>query len=263
MGNKKYMENKNQKMLDLPIVSSEFLNDRYVLMKFKLEESINASPGQFVQLKIENSPKTFLRRPISICYIDEKTNLLWLLVQVIGEGTNVLTHYPIGTSVNMLLPLGNGFSTNIRNKKVILIGGGVGTAPLLSLGHKLYESGNEVFFLLGGRTASDIVLADEFKKYGTLLITTEDGSLGEKGFVTNHSSLEKLKFDRIYSCGPKPMMKNVAKYAQNNSIECEVSLENMMACGIGACLCCVEDTKQGNLRVCKEGPVFNIKRLKW
>lgn len=104
---------------------------------------------------------------------------------------------------------------------------------------------------------------DLFKGVGTVYVTTEDGSAGEKGFVTNHPILQREKFDLIQTCGPKPMMKAVAAYAKTNNIECEASLENMMACGLGACLCCVEKTKEGNVCVCKEGPVFNIKKLLW
>lgn len=122
--------------------------------------------------------------------------------------------------------------------------------------------GVEPTFLLGARKASDLLLMDEFKRYGRVFVTTEDGSEGEKGFVTNHSVLNE-QFDRISTCGPKPMMVAVAKYAAKAGVDCEASLENMMACGVGACLCCVEKTTEGHLCVCKEGPVFNIKKLLW
>ena len=125
------------------------------------------------------------------------------------------------------------------------------------------QAGIEPTFLLGARTKEDLLEIDLFKQYGRVLVTTEDGSEGEKGFVTNHSVLQKEHFDRIATCGPKPMMVAVARYAQQADIECEASLENMMACGLGACLCCVEKTIQGNLCVCKEGPVFNVKQLLW
>ena len=123
--------------------------------------------------------------------------------------------------------------------------------------------GCEPIFLLGARSAKDLLMLDEFNKYGKVCITTEDGTAGEKGFVTNHSILGKIRFDRIATCGPKPMMIAVAKYASKNNIECEASLENKMACGVGACLCCVENTTEGNVCVCKEGPVINIKKLLW
>ena len=118
-------------------------------------------------------------------------------------------------------------------------------------------------FSLGGRSACDVLQLDMFKEYGDVYITTEDGSEGEKGFVTQHSILSSERFDRISTCGPKPMMVAVARYAKSNNITCEVSLENMMACGVGACLCCVENTNEGHVCVCKEGPVFNVNKLLW
>ena len=149
--------------------------------------------------------------------------------------------------------------------KPLLIGGGVGVAPLLFLGQEFAEHGIRPTFLFGGRTNDLILRKEEFQKYGDLFMTTEDGSAGEKGFVTNHSLLmDSEAFDRIYACGPTPMLKAVARWAKEHEMACEVSLEHKMACGIGACLCCVEDTAdQGNVCVCKEGPVFEIDRLKW
>lgn len=255
---------KQNSMLDLEIIYSEYLNDQYFLLKLYSAEGLpKMYPGQFVQVKIDNSPSTFLRRPVSICNVDEKEDILWLLVKIVGEGTKTLSTYSVGAKVNMIIPLGRGYSMSKRGEKVLLVGGGVGVAPLLYLGRTLNNSGVNVNFLLGGRKASDLLLLDEFNKYGNVYFTTEDGSQGEKGFVTNHSVLKDSCFNMIYVCGPKPMMQAIALYARSNNINCEVSLENEMACGIGACLCCVEDTKEGNLCVCKEGPVFNIKRLKW
>lgn len=219
-------------------------------------------PGQFVEVRVDNSPSTFLRRPISINYVDYDRNELWLLVAGIGDGTRRLCKLREGDIVNCLLPLGNGFS-QLSNKKVLLVGGGVGVAPLLWQGCKLKQDGSEPSFLLGARSAKDLLELDLFKKIGNVYVTTEDESEGEKGFVTNHSVLQREKFDAIQTCGPKPMMKAVARYAKANGISCEASLENMMACGLGACLCCVEKTVEGNLRVCQDGPVFNIDKLLW
>jgi len=132
------------------------------------------------------------------------------------------------------------------------------------LGRKHKEEGNEVTFLLGGRTSNDIHITEEFKQYGKVLITTEDGSLGEKGRVTDHSIFQNIQyFTHIFTCGPDPMMKALGKIAQANDIECEISLENTMACGFGACLCCVTETTTGNRCVCTDGPVFNVNELKW
>jgi dihydroorotate dehydrogenase electron transfer subunit len=168
-----------------------------------------------------------------------------------------------GDVMNCVLPLGNGFTPARSGEKVLLIGGGVGVAPLLYMGAQMQQAGVEPTFLLGARTAGDLLLLDEFKRYGRVYVTTEDGSAGEKGFVTNHSLLGQETFDRISCCGPTPMMKAVARLAREKGIACEVSLENLMACGVGACLCCVEKTTQGNLCVCKDGPVFNIEQLLW
>lgn len=218
-------------------------------------------PGQFVQVEIPNSKNTFLRRPISVNFVDEDANELWLLVRKAGEGTSHLISTQPNSVINLILPLGNGFTVN-RSGHGLLIGGGVGVAPLLQLGKAMKANGVDFSFLLGARSAADLLELEYFKRYGTVHVATEDGSLGEKGFVTQHSALN-ANVDFIACCGPQPMMKALAKIAKDRNIDCEVSLENTMACGLGACLCCVEDTTDGNVCVCKEGPVFNIKKLKW
>lgn len=249
--------------LDLRVVSATHLSDHHVLLKLTHDNALpDMMPGQFVETRIDNSPSTFLRRPISINYVNYDRNELWLLVAGIGDGTRRLCQLHENDIVNCLLPLGNGF-TRLPHKKVLLVGGGVGVAPLLWQGYKLKQEGAEPSFLLGARSAKDLLELDFFKEIGPVYITTEDESEGEKGFVTNHSILQREKFDLIQTCGPKPMMKAVAKYAKANGISCEASLENMMACGLGACLCCVEKTVEGNLRVCQDGPVFNIDKLLW
>ncbi|MDP4278475.1 MAG: dihydroorotate dehydrogenase electron transfer subunit [Bacteroidota bacterium] len=249
-------------IMDCRLTYKEFLNDRYVLMKYEMPEPLPAAyAGQFAQVRIDGSPTTYLRRPISICLINQGHEL-WLLVQLVGDGTKVLAKAETGDLINMILPLGNGFTIPEAPQKCLLVGGGVGVAPMLMLGRQLLESGHTVNFLLGGRTATDLVLLQDFSSVGQVYCTTEDGSAGEKGFVTNHSILAQ-SFDRIYACGPKPMMKAVAAYAKKNDTFCEVSLENLMACGIGACLCCVEDTVNGHVCTCTDGPVFNTNLLKW
>jgi dihydroorotate dehydrogenase electron transfer subunit len=166
--------------------------------------------------------------------------------------------------LNCLLPLGNGFTMpQSSEERILLVGGGVGVAPLLYMGAQMAKMGCIPTFLLGARTAKDLLMLDIFKSYGRVCVTTEDGSEGEKGFVTNHSLLQNERFDRIATCGPTPMMKAVARYSRKAQTECEASLENLMACGLGACLCCVEKTTEGNLCVCKDGPVFNIRKLLW
>lgn len=221
-------------------------------------------PGQFVEVQVKGSETTFLRRPISINNVDYDANELHLLVHVVGEGTAQMAKLQAGDTLNCVLPLGNGFTLpQSTDDRVLLVGGGVGVAPLLYMGRKVREMGATPVFLLGAKTEKDLLMLDEFRQIGDVHVTTEDASLGEKGFVTNHSVLENETFTRIQVCGPKPMMVAVARYAKAKGVECEVSLENMMACGLGACLCCVEKTVQGNLCVCKDGPVFNIQKLLW
>lgn len=251
-------------ILDLTVRAVEHLSPKHVLLKLTDEKALpEMLPGQFVEVRVDGSPTTFLRRPISINYVDRAKKELWLMVAMIGDGTRRLGELKAGDILNCVLPLGNSFTMPAeRQEKVLLVGGGVGMAPMLMMGATMSQQGFEPTFLLGGRTDKDILELDLFQKYGRVFVTTEDGSMGEKGFVTNHSVLQE-HFDRVCTCGPKPMMVAVARYAREKNIECEASLENMMACGLGACLCCVEKTTEGNLCVCKEGPVFNIKRLLW
>ncbi len=219
-------------------------------------------PGQFVQVAA-NTPGVFLRRPISINDVNYDQNTIDLLIRKAGKGTSTLVALKEGDKLNILLPLGNGFSFDVASgSRLLLIGGGVGVAPLLYLGRKLKEAGHKPEFLLGARSAADLLELDDFAAVGTVHVSTEDGSMGEHGLVTRHSALEG-NIDTIYCCGPAPMMKAVAAIARERAINCEVSLENMMACGLGACLCCVENTVKGNVCVCTEGPVFNINLLNW
>lgn len=252
-------------VLDLTVSAVERINEKYVLIRLADDKPLpDMLPGQFVEVRVDNSPTTFLRRPISISFVDRSRNELWLLVAAIGDGTRAMASLAVGSRLNCLLPLGNGFTMpSSASERVLLVGGGVGVAPLLYMGAEMRRCGCEPTFLLGARRSADLLLLDHFRRYGRVFVTTEDGSAGERGFVTNHSVLQSEHFDRIQTCGPKPMMLAVARYAAAAGIDCEASLENMMACGVGACLCCVEKTTEGNLCVCKEGPVFNINKLLW
>ncbi len=252
-------------ILDLKVVSVEPLSDKHVLIKLTDSKPLpQILPGQFVEVRVDHSPTTMLRRPISVNFVDREHNQLWLLVALVGDGTRQLGKLQAGENLNCVLPLGNGFTMPSDSvKKFLLVGGGVGVAPLLYFGLQIKKMGAEPTFLLGAKTAKDLLELDEFAKIGRVYITTEDGSVGEQGFVTNHSILQNEQFDMISTCGPKPMMLNVARYAHKVDVECEVSLENKMACGVGACLCCVEKTTKGNQCVCKDGPVVNIKDLLW
>lgn len=274
---------------DFKIVSNETLSSRLFLLRLTPVDGsqiAECKPGQFVEVRVDGEPKVFLRRPISIHRIDREHNELWLLIQKAGNGTNHLSELRACDNINIVYPLGNGFSpvpaVEGRRASVLLVGGGVGVAPLLETGYAFKEQGVDVTFLLGTRSCSDLVSVAQYCQAGELYVTTEDGSVVagldgqdeagraycQKGFATQHSILQEGFFDGIRVCGPGPMMKAVAKvvneWKQNETPHfCEVSLENKMACGLGVCLCCVEDTKDGHKCVCSEGPVFDIKDLKW
>ena len=252
-------------MLDLILKENRILSSQYNLLILTSNEKIpEILPGQFAEVRVDGSPTTFLRRPISIHYVDYELNELWLLIQIKGDGTKRLATMVAGESLNLLFPLGNSFNKPANEKaNVLLVGGGCGVAPLLYLGSYLKKSGFKVNFLLGARSKSDLIELCEYERFGNVFTTTEDGSHGERGFVTQHSVLNNPDFDYFYTCGPTPMMKAVARHALKTKATCEVSLENTMACGIGACLCCVTDTTEGHVCVCTEGPVFNITKLKW
>ena len=254
-----------KKVLDLAVIANLNLNESYVLLKLSAKSPLpHCEPGQFAELRVDGSSTTFLRRPISINWIDRDKNEIWFLIQKVGDGTKRLAELQKGDLLNTILPLGNTF--NLPSKegaKALLIGGGVGVAPLLMLGKKLVESGFKPSFLLGARSGADLLQLDDFARLGEVFTTTEDGSQGEKGYVVHHSILESGQFDAIYTCGPKPMMVAVAHYAKERGIYCQASLENTMACGFGACLCCVENTTKGHICACTEGPVFNVEELLW
>lgn len=249
---------------DLLVAAVEYPSPGYVLLRLTDTEPLGEIlGGQFVEIRVDGSLSTFLRRPISVNYVDTQRNELHLLIHVVGEGTRSLSQLRAGDRLNVLFPLGNGFTRGRAGEKVLLVGGGVGIAPLLEYGRQLREAGAQPQFLLGGRSRDNMLMLDRFEALGKVYVTTEDGSMGEQGFVTQHSLLQKPDFDRISVCGSKPMMMAVAKYSKEHCIRCEVSLENMMACGLGACLCCVEKTVKGNVCVCKQGPVFDVQELNW
>lgn len=252
--------------MDFRVVENTPLGDNYariIVTPTGYRTLPTIGPGQFVQIAVPNSKTTFLRRPISVNYVSSDHRELHLLIRKAGDGTHALCALAVGDLVNILLPLGNGFPLEeMRGRRVLLIGGGVGVAPLLYYGERLKEIGAQPVFLLGARSARDILLGGEFNAMAPTCLSTEDGSLGVRGFVTDNPVLN-ADFDVWAVCGPAPMMKAVAARARQRDIECYVSLENMMACGLGACLCCVEKTVRGNVCVCTNGPVFNINELTW
>jgi dihydroorotate dehydrogenase electron transfer subunit len=220
-------------------------------------------PGQFVQVKVEGSAATFLRRPFSVHDVNYGKNTFSILVQIAGEGTLKLSGLKPGDLLNIIYPLGNSFTMPSNHQKILLAGGGCGVAPLLFLGKSLRSNGVIPDILLGFRNSERVIEYNEYAEIGKVFLATEDGSLGNKGLITDHPVLKSERYDTIYCCGPLPMLKEIYRFCRDNTINCEVSLENLMACGIGACLCCVVDTVKGNLCTCVDGPVFNINMLKW
>lgn len=247
-------------LTDFTIVRRRQLGESYFALTLQHPDRLPAiAAGQFVEVEVRHCREVMLRRPISIHDADPAANTLTLLIQVVGRGTRQLATLREGDTLNLIYPLGNGFG--LLGQNPLLVGGGAGIAPLLYLAKCYHRQGVRPTLLLGGRTEALIPVRNEFEPYGTVYYATEDGSLGERGLVTQHTAFQQ-QYDHIATCGPTPMMKAVAQEALQRGIGCEVSLENMMACGIGSCLCCVTDTTEGHKCVCKEGPVFDAKTLK-
>ena len=251
---------------DLKVVENTAINSTNFLIKVKSEKELPVLlPGQFANVEVEKSNEIFLRRPFSIFEVDYNNRTISLLVKILGRGSKLLTELVVGQKLNLVFPLGKGFTKPQPNDKVLLIGGGSGVAPMLFLAKESGINKNQVDLLLGAKTKEDHIKVESYLDFANMHFATEDGSLGEKGFVTQHTIFQNhLKdYNKIYACGPDGMMRAVAKEAKKAGIFCEVSLENLMACGFGVCLCCIEPTERGNVCVCTEGPVFNIKELKW
>lgn len=256
----------NKTVQNLKVISNRRINSDHSLLELKSEIQLDGIlPGQFANILVDKSNSVFLRRPFSIYQVDYKNDLLSVLIKRIGEGTISLSETKEGDNLSVIFPLGKGFTIPKLNSKVLLVGGGVGIAALMILASELHKEGHKVNILLGARKAEDLIELEVFGKFGNLFTTTEDGSHGTKGFVTNHELFGDnfSSFDMVYTCGPEPMMRAVAHIARKHNVECEVSLENTMACGYGVCLCCVTETIDGHKCVCTEGPVFDIKKLKW
>lgn len=262
------MKQKKKHLSNLTITDNQELIPGFFRIKATDRNALlpDMQPGQFAELKVSGNEASFLRIPIGIHFVDRETNEVWFLIHAVGDGTCQLAALRKNDHLDAILPLGRGFSLpDTPGRQVLLIGGGVGVAPLLFQGKVLKENGHTPIFLMGARSQSELLQVREFQAIGEVYTTTDDGSEGEKGYVTQHSLLDKPQahFDLIQTCGPRSMMEAVARYARHMGTECEVSLENTMGCGIGVCLCCVENTIKGHLRVCKDGPVFNMNDLLW
>ena len=252
-----------KKIENLLVTANRRLNSEYFELILQSNESLpGILPGQFAELKVDHAAHTFLRRPISFYDVNTDKSVVHLLIQEVGEGTRRLGQLEAGEFLNMIYPLGHSF-TITEGTTFLLVAGGVGIAPMLLLGRKLKEAGKTPVFLFGFRSEKQWFDLSRFEALGEVLITTEDGSIGEKGLVTSHRVMNTGRFDGYYTCGPVPMMKAVASIAASRDIFCEASLENTMACGIGACLTCAQPTVHGMKMACTDGPVFNTKELLW
>ena len=238
------------------VVSNEQLTAKSWLMVLEGDTQYVTRAGEFVNIALEGK---FLRRPISVCDYDEKT--ITLLYDVVGEGTKAMSRIKAGEELDLLTGLGNGFSEERECRRPALLGGGVGCAPLYNLAKKFLARGVKPVVILGFNSEKDVVSADMFEAIGVeLYIATVDGSVGTKGFVTDVIREQGLECDYFYACGPMPMLKALCKGVEWPG---EVSLDERMACGFGVCMCCSVETKSGNKRICKEGPVFDKEDLIW
>jgi dihydroorotate dehydrogenase electron transfer subunit len=251
------------------IENKKILPDFYQMTLVAPMMAREARPGQFVMVRTSSTLEPLLKRPISLHRINKGKGTLELVYQVVGRGTELLSRFKPDEQVEILGPLGNGFSWQDGFKRVAIVGGGCGIAPLLALAEELVENDREVYVLLGAQSGEKLLKAEEFNRLGCQVQTiTDDGSQGRKGFVTQllKELVNSIKIDQIYSCGPLPMTQGVMKIAQEKDIPCQVSLEERMACGVGACLGCVcqvrnEDGIMGYKRVCHDGPVFDAQEL--
>ncbi len=240
------------------VSQTEIATDIYD-MWIETDLSLQATPGQFISVYTQDK-STLLPRPISICEVDRENHRLRIVYRVAGKGTREFSGYHAGASIDILGTLGNGFPLEAaKGKKAFLMGGGIGIPPMLELAKEL-DCDKDI--IVGYRN-SELFLADELTRYGNLYIATEDGSKGTRGNVMNAIAEQNLKADVIYACGPMPMLRAIKKFAEVQNIPAYISLEERMACGVGACLGCVVKTKNvdahshvKNARVCTDGPVY-------
>jgi len=223
--------------------------------------TIKFDAGQFAMLECPGFP---LRRPFVIA--DSDKNSLRFIFKIKGKGTAFLSNLGIGTSIKVLAPLGNSFPEHDKKATPMLLGGGVGVVTMMPLAKKLHAQGLEPRILLGADTKESLALAEEFKHYGEVVLCTDDGTCGIKcNVVELAEKYMKKRPDNyiVYACGPNPMLKSLSLLSKNEGFRCYISMEEKMACGVGACVCCAVKTVEGIKRVCKEGPVFEAKNIKW
>ncbi|MBL6964821.1 MAG: dihydroorotate dehydrogenase electron transfer subunit [Bacteroidetes bacterium] len=250
---------------ELTIIDKQVIRNDYICWEIQSDKVFDKIvPGQFINIHVKDSPGTFARRPFSIHTIDYHHNSIQFMMKVVGDGTKALSKLEIGDKMDVVYPLGNGFSISDEEES-LLVGGGYGVAPLYHVAQELIAKGKKPCFLFGARTQNNFILLDRFKNIAELFITTEDGSAGHKGLVTDHPIWKEriASIKKIYSCGPESMMEAVAHIAEKNNILCEASLDQVMCCGVGVCLSCIKNTIRGNEATCLHGPVFNTNDIVW
>jgi len=236
------------------VVSNAQLTDSVYKMVLSGDTSAITAPGQFVNIQLSGK---FLRRPISVCDYNEKT--LTIVYKTVGKGTVQMAEMKAGAELDILSGLGNGYDLRLSGERPVLLGGGVGVPPMYNLAKKLIAEGKKVSVILGFNTKSEVFYEEEFKKLGCdVTVTTVDGSYGEKGFVT--TALEGMDYTYFYTCGPEPMLKAVYKASTTSG---QMSFEERMGCGFGACMGCSCKTLTGYKRICKEGPVMKKEEILW
>ena len=236
------------------ITENRPLTKNVFLMRLSGDTSDITAPGQFVNLKLDGF---FLRRPISVC--DSCEGVLTLIYKVVGQGTEYMSKMPVGEKIDILTGLGNGYDTSVSGDSPLLVGGGVGVPPLYKLAKELRADGKNVTVILGFNTKDEIFWEKEFEALGaTVIVATVDGSYGTHGFVTD--AMKGLSYTYFYSCGPEPMLKALYRAAESDG---EMSFEERMGCGFGACMGCSCKTVTGNKRICKEGPVLKKEDIIW
>lgn len=248
-----------------PIIEKKSISrDTFSITIYAPEAAKAAHAGQFANI---SAPGFTLRRPISICEFSRSRGTLRFVFEVRGKGTEVISRLNVGDNLDVLGPLGNGFAIPDSARRAVLVGGGIGVPPMLGLAKKL---GDRATAILGFRDYSRIILADEFEKYGAATaICTDDGSVGYNGMVTGplESTLKNTGADIVCACGPMPMLNAIAKICAQYEVPCKVSLEQRMGCGVGACVVCscltVRNGQEHYARVCKDGPVFDAKEVKF
>ncbi|MBU4314764.1 MAG: dihydroorotate dehydrogenase electron transfer subunit [Actinobacteria bacterium] len=264
--------------IKVKILSRKEVAPNIYLMSLKVPEIVqDALPGQFIHIKCSKDNYPLLRRPLSIHRIDKEKGGIYILFQVVGEGTKLLAQKEVGDDLDIMGPIGNGFNIYPESRKIMIVGGGIGIAPLLALCEESIRQGKEVRVLIGALKKELVIGEENFRKLGAKVdVATDDGSYKYKGMVTDlleRTIKEGWLADQIFACGPKLMLRKIVEISLDDHINCQVSLEERMACGIGACLGCVckiktKDKKEDKVkyefkRVCVDGPIFEGSEVVW